>query len=49
MKKLKLDLEELAVEQFSAEVSTEEQGPGSVQGYDASKWWSGCGAYTCLC
>ena len=49
MKKLKLAVEELAVEQFQTE-SSEEQAAGTVQAHDASFWWSGCAnVHTCLC
>ena len=49
MKKLKLDVEELAVEQFKTEAAEDEgQGEGTVQAYE-SKWWSGCNVSTCYC
>lgn len=49
MKKVKLDLEQLAVEQFSTETPQEEHA-GTVQAHDASYWWSGCAnVHTCLC
>ena len=50
MKKLRLDVEELAVEQFSTE-AVQEQGPGTVRGRDdeSSKPWTGCNIHTCYC
>lgn len=50
MKKLRLNVEELAVEQFSTE-SHQEQGPGAANGRDdeSSKPWTGCNIHTCYC
>ncbi len=48
MKKLKLNVEELTVEQFTTEVP-EDEGAGSVQAYVATNWWSGCPVHTCYC
>jgi hypothetical protein len=48
MKKLTLNVEELAVEQFSTEASAE-QAKGTVEAHEASKWWSGCNIHTCYC
>lgn len=42
MKKLKLDVEELAVEQFPTEAAF-------VQAENETKWWSGCNVGTCYC
>lgn len=44
MKKLKLNVEELAVDQFPTEA-----GVSLVQADDSSKWWSGCNIHTCYC
>lgn len=43
MKKLKLNVEELAVDQFPTE------GTSFVQADESSKWWSGCNVHTCYC
>lgn len=43
MKKLKLDVEDLAVDQFPTE------GTPFVQADESSKWWSGCNVHTCYC
>lgn len=50
MKKLRLEVEELAVEQFSTE-TVKEQDKGTVQAHEeASYGWSGCAnVHTCLC
>lgn len=49
MKKLKLDVEQLAVEQF-ATVADEAEHTGTVLAHEASFWWSGCAqVHTCLC
>lgn len=42
MKKLTLNVEELAVEQFATEVAI-------VQAEMETKWWSGCNVGTCYC
>ncbi|HEX6039308.1 hypothetical protein [Longimicrobium sp.] len=44
MKKLQLNVEELAVEQFATAAADERK-----QGYEASKEWSGCNIFTCYC
>lgn len=43
MKKLKLNVDELAVDQFPTE------GTPLVQADESSKWWSGCNVHTCYC
>lgn len=48
MKKLQLNVEELAVEQFSTEAAVQQQ-EGTVQAHDATKEWSGCNVHTCYC
>lgn len=42
MQKLKLNVEELAVEQFTTEVAI-------VQDEMETKWYSGCNVHTCYC
>lgn len=48
MEKLKLNVEDLTVEQFSTETSGK-QGAGTVEGYDSTHWYSGCPVRTCYC
>ncbi|HEY0017684.1 MAG TPA: hypothetical protein VGC13_15335 [Longimicrobium sp.] len=45
MKKLSLNVEELAVEQFA----TEDARKGTAEAFESSKWWSGCNIGTCYC
>lgn len=48
MKKLSLNVEELAVDQFATS-EAEKQPAGTVEAHDSSKWWSGCNVGTCYC
>ena len=48
MKKLTLNVEALAVEQFSTETVAQKEA-GTVQGHEASKEGSGCNIFTCYC
>lgn len=49
MKKLRLDVDSLAVEQFATDAA-DEKGAAPAPMLEATKWWSGCPAvHTCLC
>ncbi len=49
MHKLKLNVEDLEVEVFSTEESSE-AGSGTVEAHQVgTRWWSGCPVHTCYC
>lgn len=48
MKKLTLNVEELAVDQFATEAVSQER-VWKADAAEATKWWSGCPVHTCYC